>query len=314
MTAPLSRRRFFLLTGLATLAYPLRGLAALDTSGGDEVVILNDIHLTGIPEEKIPANARADGEHLRTAVQQILALPKKPAAVIVNGDLALQVGTAADYAVVRALLAPLRDAGIPVHLTLGNHDVRDVFTQAFPEMKSASALKEHRHNGVIDLPSTRLILLDTLDQTPGPGGKLGAEQIAWMLAKIDEVPAKQVVLVGHHNPQVGGDTSHYKGGLADTADFWPELAKRPQVKAYVHGHTHEWTQAKENDIHIVSTIACAYVFNANTNATGWTAARFNAHGFQLKLHTLEPDHAWSGETKWFFGRQPAPKKAAPKKK
>ena len=78
MTAPLSRRRFFLLTGLATLAYPLRGLAALDTSGGDEVVILNDIHLTGIPEEKIPANARADGEHLRTAVQQILALPKKP--------------------------------------------------------------------------------------------------------------------------------------------------------------------------------------------------------------------------------------------
>ena len=71
-------------------------------------------------------------------------------------------------------------------------------------MKSASALKEHRHNGLIDLPSTRLILLDTLDQTPGPAGKLGAEQIAWVLAKIDEVPTKQVILVGHHNPQVGG--------------------------------------------------------------------------------------------------------------
>jgi hypothetical protein len=57
------------------------------------------------------------------------------------------------------------------------------------------------------------------------------------------------------------------------------------------------------------------VFNANTNATGWTSARFNAHGFQLKLNTLETDHAWNGEAKWFFGRQPAPKKAAaPKKK
>jgi 3',5'-cyclic AMP phosphodiesterase CpdA len=201
-----------------------------------------------------------------------------------------------------------------VHLTLGNHDVRDIFTQAFPEMKSASALKEPRHNGLIDLPSTRLILLDTLDQTPGPAGKLGAEQIAWVLAKIDEVPTKQVILVGHHNPQVGGDTSHYKGGLADTADFWPEIAKRTQVKAYIHGHTHEWTQASESRIHIISTIACAYVFNPNTNAVGWTTARFNAHGFELKLHTLETAHAWSGETKWFFGRQPAPKKPSPKKK
>jgi len=314
MSAALSRRRFFHLAGLAALVFPLRGWAALDTSGGDEVVILNDIHLTGVPEEKISANALDDDDHLRAAVRQILALPKKPAGVIINGDLALSIGTAADYAVVRELIAPLRDAGIPVHLTLGNHDVRDIFTQAFPEMKSASALKEHRHNGLIDLPTTRLILLDTLDQTPGPAGKLGAEQIAWILAKIDEVPTKQVILVGHHNPQVGGDTSHYKGGLADTAEFWPEIAKRQQVKAYIHGHTHEWTQASESRIHIISTIACAYVFNPNTNAVGWTSARFNSHGFELKLHTLETAHAWSGETKWFFGRQLAPKKPAQKKK
>jgi 3',5'-cyclic AMP phosphodiesterase CpdA len=314
MSSSLSRRRFFQLAGLATLAFPLRGLAALDTSGGDEVVIINDIHLTGIPEEKIPANAKADSDHLQSTVKQILALPKKPAAVIINGDLALSIGTAADYAVVRALIAPLRDAGIPVHLTLGNHDVRDVFKQAFPEMKSASDLKDPRHNSLIDLPSTRLILLDTLDQTPGPGGKLGAEQIAWVLAKIDEVPTKQVILVGHHNPQVGGDPSHNKGGLADTAELWPEIAKRQQVKAYIHGHTHEWTQALDSGIHVISTIACAYVFNPNTNATGWTSARFNAYGFQLKLNTLEADHAWNGERKWFFGRQPAPKKAGAKKK
>lgn len=314
MTTPLSRRRFFQLAGLATLAFPLRGWAALDTAGGDEVVILNDIHITGIPEEKIPANAKDDDDHLRATVKQILALAKKPAAVIINGDLALAIGTAADYAVIRELIAPLRDAGIPVHLTLGNHDVRDIFMQAVPEMKSASALKEHRHNSLIDLASTRLILLDTLDQSPGPAGKLGTEQIAWILAKIDEVPTKQVILVGHHNPLVGGDTIHYKGGLVDTADFWPEIARRPQVKAYIHGHTHEWTQAKESGIHIISTIACAYVFNKNTNATGWTSARFNALGFQLKLHTLETDHAWNGEAKWFFGRQPAPKKPAPKKK
>ena len=45
MTAALSRRRFFQLAGLAALAFPLRGWAALDTSGGDEVVILSLIHI-----------------------------------------------------------------------------------------------------------------------------------------------------------------------------------------------------------------------------------------------------------------------------
>ncbi|MEY3950229.1 MAG: hypothetical protein RJB43_1584 [Verrucomicrobiota bacterium] len=94
MTSTLSRRRFFQLAGLATLAFPLRGWAAIDTSGGDEVVIINDIHITGIPEEKIPANAKADADNLRTAVKQIIALPKKPAAVIINGDLALAVARA----------------------------------------------------------------------------------------------------------------------------------------------------------------------------------------------------------------------------
>ncbi len=76
MTASLSRRRFFQLAGLAALAFPLRGWAALDTSGGDEIVILNDIHLTGVPEDKISANARDDDFLLRAALQQFLALPK----------------------------------------------------------------------------------------------------------------------------------------------------------------------------------------------------------------------------------------------
>lgn len=313
MSNPLTRRSFFRSAGLFALVFPFRGLAAsVDTSGGDEVIILNDIHITGAPESKIPANARGDSAHLRQAIEEILARPKKPAAVIINGDLALSVGTAEDYAVVRALIAPLREAGIPVHLTLGNHDVRPIFAAAFPEMKSASDLKEPRHNGLIDLPTTRLILLDTLDQTPGPSGQLGAEQIDWILQKVDETPNKQVIFVGHHNPTLGGDSRHFRGGLVDAPALWPELTKRTQVKAYLHGHTHEWTIAKEGDIHIVSTLACAYVFREENNALGWTSVRLNAKGFELKLHTLDAQHVWNGETKWFFGKLP-PKVGTKKK-
>ncbi len=52
---------------------------------------------------------------------------RHPAAVIINGDLALNDGQAGDYEHFAKLIAPLRDADIPVHLTLGNHDNRDVF-------------------------------------------------------------------------------------------------------------------------------------------------------------------------------------------
>lgn len=299
------RRRFLTLAGLAAFTLPLRGLAAdRDEGEGDEVVILNDTHISGASGAKIPARAADDTAHLRQAVEQIIALPRKPAAVIINGDLALQAGTEEDYKVFRELIAPLREAGLKVHLNLGNHDTRAVFVKCFPDFPSASNLTDHRHNGVIDLPSVRLILLDSLKDTPAAPGALGAEQIAWMLARIDEVADRPVVLIGHHNIALGGDPAHFPGGITDTEAFWPEVVKRPQVKAYVHGHTHEWTLAMHTGIHIVSTLACAYVSNPAIHTTGWTAARFTPRGVELKLRTLDPGHVWNGEKKWFFWRQP----------
>src|SRR5712671_5228229 len=46
---------------------------------------------------------------------------------VVNADCALLRGENGDYATFVELVKPLREAGMPLHLTLGNHDDREHF-------------------------------------------------------------------------------------------------------------------------------------------------------------------------------------------
>ena len=299
---PSTRRRFLqtAATGLVTgvhLAAAERSPSPPPDATGEVVAILNDTH---IGEEHGPTHAHP--ANLRGAVAWLLALPRRPALVIINGDLAFKVGKPGDYRNFIPLIAPLREAGLPVHLTLGNHDNREEFIRAFPAERSASRLNAHRHNTVVDLANVRLILLDTLKDTPAAPGRLGAEQIAWLLQEVDARPDRPVVLVAHHNPTVGGDPVHFPGGLEDTAIVWPELVKRPQVKAFMHGHIHDWNLALHSGIHIVNTLATSTVGNKAVSTTGWTLAHFQPTGVELNIHTHVVGHPWSAERKWLFWR------------
>lgn len=275
------------------------GPAAGRGDGADTVAILNDTHIG-----EMHADGHAHPENLRTAIAQILALDPRPVGVIINGDLAMSVGTPGDYRRFADLIAPLR-AALPVHLTLGNHDTREELLRAFPDLRSASQLPEHRHTGIIDLPHVRLVLLDSLKETPAAPGRLGAEQIRWMLEQADAAgTGRPVVLVSHHNPRVGGDAMHFPGGIEDTDAFWPELVARPQVKAFIHGHVHDWTLGMHTGIHVVNTLASAMVADKRVCTNGWTLATFGPDGVELEIRTYQADHAWSGERKWLFWRQP----------
>ncbi len=262
------------------------------------IAILNDTHIAeGHPDD------HAHPSNLRLAIEQILVLDPRPAAVIINGDLAMSTGTPGDYHRFGDLVEPLRRE-LPVHLTLGNHDTRDEFLRAFPDLRSASHLGEHRHTGVVDLSHVRLVLLDSLKDTPAAPGRLGEEQVGWMLETADADKDRPVVLVSHHNPRVGGDAVHFPGGIEDTEAFWPELVARPNVKAFIHGHVHDWTLGTNTGIHVINTLASAMVADKRVCTNGWTLATFTPEGVALGIHTFQSEHAWNGERKWLFWRQP----------
>ena len=257
----------------------------------DLVYVLNDTHVG----EKHPADSPVPS-HLRQVVDELTARKKEPAAVLVNGDLALKDGQPGDYRHLARLIAPLREAKIDLHLTLGNHDHRDVFYGVLKEEKPQQPPVAARHVSVVKTRHANFFLLDSLKKTMVTQGEVGPVQMKWLTAALDALTDKPAVIVAHHNPRLGGDPLHFPGGLIDSQPLWKELAARRHVKAYIHGHIHDRSFAAHQGIHIINTPATSYVADPKKSTTGWTTARLSPTGIELTTHTNQADHAWNGQT------------------
>lgn len=285
---PFSRRHF--IAGLGgSLLLPALSRAAGAATDESLIAILNDTHIG----QKQPADSQ-NPSHLRETVKWLLALDKRPAALLINGDLALLDGQPGDYIAFLELIRPLREAGLTVHLTLGNHDDREVFFEAVRKTDPATPLDEEKHISVVETKFANLFLLDSLKTGDKAHGKLGSAQLDWLTQQLDAHATKPAIIIAHHNPRLGGDPKHFPGGLEDSDALWQILAPRKHVKAYVHGHIHHWSLAAHQEIHIINTPAVSYVGNPKTSTTGWTMARVNERGLELTLHTHIADHEWNG--------------------
>lgn len=282
-----SRRQFIAQMGAAAV---LTHQAALSAEVDENLIaILNDTHVGGRHPEKSPIPT-----NLRNTVTWLLAQPKRPAAVVINGDLALRDGQPDDYRHFAKLISPLQEAGVPLHLTMGNHDTRDVFHEVLVTARPQQGAVQSRHISVVKLAHANLFLLDSLKQTMIAPGELGEQQLAWLAQTLDAHADKPALIFVHHNPRLGGDPVHFPGGLEDSEALWQILAKRPQVKAYVHGHIHHRDFFTHEDIYILNTPAVSYVADKKTSTTGWTMARLSPVGGSFTTHTHLPDHPWNG--------------------
>lgn len=292
LTPSSTRRQFLGHLGAAVALSSQANVFAAKEADEDLIAILNDTH--------VGAQQKADSNiprHLRETVEWLLQLEKPPAAVVINGDLALRDGQAGDYTSFAKLISPLREAGIPIHLTMGNHDDREVFYQVLAHEKPAQSAVAARHVSVIKLAKANLFLLDSLKQTMIAPGDLGAEQLAWLGKMLDAHADKPALIMAHHNPRLGGDPIHFPGGLEDSETLWQVLTARPHVKAYVHGHIHHLNYFGHQGIHILNTPATSYVADPKTSTTGWTMAKLSDKCGIFTTHTHLPEHAWNGTVK-----------------
>lgn len=290
-----NRRQFLLSLGAGMVTYSASGLSRAEepTDHQDDLVyVLNDTHIG----EKHPANSPVP-THLRQAVEELLELEKKPACVLINGDLALRDGQPGDYRHFAKLLAPLRAGKIDVHLTLGNHDNRKVFYEVMQDERPEMPTVESRHISIVKTRYANFFLLDSLKKTMVTQGTIGPKQRKWLAKALDAHPDKPAIIVTHHNPRLGGDPLHFPGGLIDSEELWKLLARRVHVKAYLHGHIHDRSFAEHQGIHILNTLATSYVADPKKSTTGWTIARLNGTGVTLTTRTTDPKHPWDGESK-----------------
>lgn len=162
-----------------------------------------------------------------------------PDLLVVTGDLALHEGNAATY---RAM-APLLDrAGVDTVLLPGNHDRRELFSEAFGRRYRLDAGRSTL-DAVIETGRRRMVLLDSAD------AYIHEHSLAWLDAVLESFAsarsrgeAASSVIIWTHHPPIGGfhrfmDRSYpLKNG-----DAFLDVCRRYRELLHVHvfcGHYH----------------------------------------------------------------------------
>jgi len=223
-------RREFLLS--AASAAVLSGCRTGTAGRADRpCVFFSDIHLPGALQDD-----SGQGEELARFVQDVLAMDPLPRVVVDFGDLAYDCGCKVDYERANGILRPLREAGIRIVHTMGNHDRRERFFEVNPDCHAASPVAG-RTVSVVDLGSCDLVLMDTLHQGPDPDdrgpvrGTLDDAQYEWLLAELPR-RTRPFILGGHHpSAEIDLDRGRVFQKVLDASD---------KIVGYVHGHDHVW--------------------------------------------------------------------------
>jgi Icc protein len=297
---PVNRREFLIGGGaLAAGVLTVRWSAGAESHADPHrFALLSDSHVAANPREINRGVNMTD--NFRRVVDEVLALDVKPAAAFLNGDCAYLHGLKEDYRQLAPLLDPIRKAGLPLHLGMGNHDDRAQFAEVLADYRPEERPVEGRYVAVITAERANWFLLDSLKKTNDTPGELGAAQIEWLGKALDAHKDKPAIVVLHHNPVTDPRYLIPPSGLLDTSALFELLVPRKQVKALVFGHTHIWSIAQEQGIHLINLPPTAYLFQKE-RPNGWVLADLKEDGMKLTLSALDKHHADHGKTvdlKW----------------
>ena len=293
---PVSRRRFLTQSLAAGVA-----LATYDTTSGadtsqdaNRIAFLADTH---IPSDRaIQSRGQTMAVNLERVISEVIGSATKPAAAVISGDCAYLRGELTDYALLGELLEPASGADVPVVLAMGNHDNRDLLYKALPQRKPKDTLVPGKHVVVIQTPAADVYVIDTLREVNVVTGEVGQAQLAWLERALDGNRDRPAIVVGHHNPQFKAPANGKYSGIRDTELLFDLLDTKPQVKAYVYGHSHVWaTTRRPSGLHLVNLPPVGYVFNKK-KPIAWVDAQLRETGMELTLRALDPKHPEHGKT------------------
>jgi 3',5'-cyclic-AMP phosphodiesterase len=191
---------------------------------------LTDLHIRALGVQShgfLPASLV-----LQRAVERLNAMLPRPDLVLLTGDLT-HAGGIAEYDALTATLARLT---LPMIAIPGNHDSRENFLAAFPDLPldRTGGFGQFIH----DSAELRLIGLDSIKRGSS-GGALCAERLAFLARALDGSNGKPVIIAMHHPPILVGMKSMDPIWLQDgRAEMAAILRQHPKVLAILCGHHH----------------------------------------------------------------------------
>lgn len=216
---------------------------------------------------------------LERCVRKILALGRRPDAVVVTGDLTYS-STPAEYGALADLLSPLP---MPVYLAIGNHDDRTAFYAAFPQYRARTGGGFVQY-AVDDLP-VRLVVLDTVVEGK-PHGALCDERLAWLDRTLAAAP-RPTVIAQHHPPFVTGMAKMDAMTLAHPEREAAVVARHAHVERVICGHYHRPIHARFGGTVATVCPSTAHQLQLRLNPDDELGFAFEPAAFML--------HLWNGQ-------------------
>ena len=236
--------------------------------------LISDTHICSDPLTTNRGGCMA--ANLQRVVRQVVDVA--PDHALINGDLAFAQGHSSDYTTFSRTISPILCAGVPVHLTLGNHDDRQNFLTSVDVTRDRAL--ENKFVSDFETGPVRWLMLDSLDKVNEVRGSLGTAQRDWLANRLDAEPRMPTIICMHHNPDP------FVVGLRDTAQLMDIIVPRRQVKAVVYGHTHVYNVWQQEGLHFINLPAVAYRLNPSA-ALGWVLATMKGDGMLLQFRNLE---------------------------
>ncbi len=151
---------------------------------------------------------------------------KRPDLIAISGDLC-EDGDEEDYRTLRTFIYE-KAAGVPVAVTLGNHDSKQSFRAGWLGEEGTQP-----YNWTQTFGDTCFISLDNSVQG-NPNGDFVAGQIEWLRAALAAAGERQTVLMTHHH------MIPYQGPVLPVkcSGEFLELIRKSQISCILCGHTH----------------------------------------------------------------------------
>jgi Calcineurin-like phosphoesterase len=269
--AGFSRRDFLSRTAALTLAaglWPgrlLAGDAAKGEAGDFDFIAVNDLHYV---------DPKLCPPWFETAFEAMKASAPKAEFVLLSGDLTMNA-TAKEFAGIREAFEQLK---LPVHLTLGNHDVtkegqRTLYEGYFPE----------RVNYAVEHRGWQFFCLNSVESRAADGTKIPQETLQWLDDNLKKFEPGKPTVISTHYPLGRGVVR--RPGKSD------DLLKRFEkfnLQSIFNGHWHGYTQTLIGDA-VVTTDRCCSRIRLNHDGSplkGWFVCQARAGKITRRFVTV----------------------------
>ena len=209
-------------------------------AGSMKAMVISDLHYTEYKEvDPMIVPGIAVAEEFTDAIMAEV-IDRHPDVLIMTGD-NTNSGYSKDVAGLTAKLQKVRDAGVQIVLTTGNHDMDLMGAEEFEE--AYFGLLDPVDRDPASLSYTAIIkdvvflAMDDNAVNPGGQGEFSSETMRWLAEMLSKYSSRRIIFLSHHNVMYGYGDRSSASNLIQNPEL-PDLLRESGVKLAMTGHMH----------------------------------------------------------------------------